>query len=328
MIDRDGDEDYRPFTIPLEGGFPEPLAGDGFAGYRSHLVDVDGEIAYLAGESREESLINGLRCNLRTGELEELHASKYGAIPTAWTSDHSRVVFEDEYLLGDDILYEVVDGERKVLHGTPLDEREEGRDYPRPGMRSVRMTSSDNDMVIVTTLYDDNGTPAYLSLDGGELEPVKVEGIVHEGVGELERLLHLDGDRFAAIYNIDGVSWVYDGTFDEEARTLSLNRVLIGEGELAEGMLHGLDLDEESGQFAAAFCTATMPTQLYLLGPDDRTVAPRTRERALGLPPELLSAGEDASFESHDALRVSARLYLPSPELGYDGPRPLVYYVH
>ena len=53
-----------------------------------------------------------------------------------------------------------------------------------------------------------------------------------------------------------------------------------------------------------------------------------TSERALGLAPELLSPGEDASFESHDGLRVSARLYLPSPELGFDGPRPLVYYVH
>ena len=31
---------------------------------------------------------------------------------------------------------------------------------------------------------------------------------------------------------------------------------------------------------------------------------------------------------SHDGLRVSARLYLPSPELGYEGARPLVYYVH
>jgi dipeptidyl aminopeptidase/acylaminoacyl peptidase len=27
-------------------------------------------------------------------------------------------------------------------------------------------------------------------------------------------------------------------------------------------------------------------------------------------------------------LRVSARLYLPSDELGFEGPRPLVYYVH
>ena len=78
-----------------------------------------------------------------------------------------------------------------------------------------------------------------------------------------------------------------------------------------------------------SFCTATSPTQLYVL-PAERAEPPAqlTREQALGLPPELLSPGEDASFTSHDGLRVSARLYLPSPELGFEGPRPLVYYVH
>jgi len=329
MIDRDGDENYRPFTIPLEGGFPEPLGGDSFDGFRSHLADVDrdGGIAYFAAESRAESLIHGLRCNLRTGEIEELHASPYGAIPVAWTSDHSRVVFEDQYLLGDNVLYELVDGERKFLYGTPLEAREERREYPRPGFRSARMTASDIGLVVVTTLFDDKGTPAYLRLDGGDVERVALAGVVHEGVGELERLHHLEGDRFAVIYNIDGVSWIYDASFDEQGRTLSLDHVLVGEGDLTEGMLHGLDLDEESGQFAVSFCTATMPTQLYVLEPGEQP-APRTRERALGLPPELLSLGEDASFESHDGLRVSARLYLPSGELGYDGPRPLVYYIH
>ena len=64
MIDRDGDENYRPFTVPLEGGFPEPLAGDRFEGYRSHLADVDPDtaIAYFAAESREESKIHAIRC--------------------------------------------------------------------------------------------------------------------------------------------------------------------------------------------------------------------------------------------------------------------------
>lgn len=329
MIDRDGDENYRPFTIPLGGGFPEPLAGDHFDGYRSHLVDVEpeGAIAYFAAESRAESLIHGLRCNLRTGEVEDLHASPYGAIPVAWSSDHSRVVFEDGYLAGDNILYEVVDGERKLLQGTPLDAREEGREYPRTGFRSERMTASDSGLLLLTTLFDDTGSPAYLPLDGGDLEQVAVTGVVHDGVGELERLHHLEGDRFAAVYNIDGVSWVYDASFDEAGRTLSLDYVLVGEGDLADGMLHGLDLAERSGRFAVSFCTATMPTQLYVLEPDEAPV-PLTRERALGVPPELLSLGEDASFESHDGLRVSARLYLPSPELGYEGPRPLVYYIH
>jgi pimeloyl-ACP methyl ester carboxylesterase len=330
MIDHDGDEVYRPYVIPLEGGFPEPLTGDAFEGYRSHLADVDRDaaIAYFACESRKEPLIHAIRCNLRSGEVEELHASKYGAFPFAWSSDHARVFFLDEYLLGDSILYELADGERKVWHGTPLEEREEGREYPRPGFKSVRMTSSDNGLLVVTTLDDDTGRPAYLSLDSGAMEAVVVEGIVHEGVGELERLRHLEGDRFAAVYNIDGCSWVYDAAFDERARTLSLDRVLIGQGELADGMVHGLDLDEPTGDFAASFCTATMPTQLYVLGAGDGAVAPRTRERALGLPPQLLSPGEDASFESHDGLRISARLYLPSPELGYEGPRPVVYYVH
>ena len=32
MIDHDGDENYKPFVIPIEGGFLEPLGGDSFEG--------------------------------------------------------------------------------------------------------------------------------------------------------------------------------------------------------------------------------------------------------------------------------------------------------
>ncbi len=325
MMDRDGDENYRPFVIPIDGGFPEPLA-EAFDGYRSHLVDVDPEaaIAYFASESRKESLIFGLRCDLRSGQVEELGHSPYGAVPVAWSSDHARVVLADQYLRGDVVLYEP--GGR-VLHGTPLGEREEGREYPRAGFASSHVTASDQGMLVATTLFDDRGTPGYLALDGGDVEPVAVDGIVHRGEGELERLQHLERDRYAAVYNIDGCSWAYDAQFDEAARRLTLERVLVGQGELADGVLHGLDLDRSTGRFAVSFCTATMPTQLYVLD-EGAPPARRTRERALGLPPDLLATGEDASFESHDGLRVSARLYLPSPELGYDGPRPLVYYIH
>jgi pimeloyl-ACP methyl ester carboxylesterase len=326
MMDRDGDENYRPFVIPLEGGFPEPLAAASFDGYRSHLVDVDSDaaIAYFAAESRQESLIYGLRCDLRSAQVEELGKSPYGAIPVAWSSDHSRVVLADQYLRGDVVLYEP--GGR-VLHGTRLAEREEGQEYPRAGFGSSHTTASGEGVLVTTTLFDDRGTPGYLALAGGELEQVAVDGIVHRGEGELERLQHLEGDRYAAIYNIDGCSWAYDAQFDEPARRLTLDRVLVGQGELADGVLHGLDLDRSTGRFATAFCTATTPTQLYVLD-EGAPPARRTRERALGLPPELLSAGEDASFESHDGLRVSARLYLPSPELDHAGPRPLVYYIH
>ena len=331
MIDQDGDENYKPFAIPLDGGFPEPIAAEWFDGCRSHLMEIDPDaaIAYFASESRRESLIYGVRCDLSSGQVEQLGESPYGAFPVAWSSDHSRVVLGDQYLFGDVVLYEPDGaGGRKLLHGTPIEERVAGQEYPRAGFSSSHATQSDKGLLVVTTLADDRGAPGFLALDGeSEVEPVAVEGAVHRGDGELERLQHLEDDRYAAIYNIDGCSWAYDAHFDEAARRLTLERVLVGEGELADGVLHGVDLDRSTGRFAVSYCTATLPTQLYVLD-EGAPPARRTRERALGLPPELLAPGEDASFESHDGLRVSARLYLPSPELGHEGPRPLVYYIH
>lgn len=333
MIDRDGDENYEPSLLPLEGGFPEPLAPEWFQGRRAHLIDVDAasSIAYFSVESREESMIRALRVDIESGRAELLGESPYGAFPAAWTPDHSRVVLADTYTVGDAVLYEPDgDGGRRVLFGTPLEEREAGKEYPLSGFRSARGTASGAGVVLVTSLFSDSGAPGYLDLERpGELEPISVEGLSHEGAGEFERLQHLERDRFAAIYNIDGCSWAYDVRFAEPERRLQVERLLVGDGELEGGILHGLHFDESSGRFVLSYCTATDPTQLWLLGAEEKTKpARRTRERVLGLAPELLSSGEDASFESHDGLRVSARLYLPSAELEHECPHPLVYYVH
>ncbi len=333
MIDRDGDENYEPYLVPLEGGFPEPLADEAFRGRRSHLTNVDPATgtAYFTAESREESVLFALRVDLASGATETLWQSPYGAFVAAWSPDHSRVVLADGYTIGDAVLYEPDgSGGRRMLFGTPIEEREQGVDYPLSGFRSSHGTASGKGVLLVTTLFDDAGAPGYLDLaKPGEVEPVAIEGFEHEGAGELERLQHLEDDRYALVFNIDGCSWAYDTLFDEGARRLRVERVLVGQGELAGGVLHGLNFDESNGRFALSFCTATNPTQLYVLETNALTpAARRTDEQALGLMPELLSPGEDASFESHDGLRVSARLYLPSEELGYEGPRPLVYYVH
>jgi dipeptidyl aminopeptidase/acylaminoacyl peptidase len=332
MIDSDGDEKYVPYTIPLDGGFPEPVSEEAFAGGRSHLVHVDDDagIAYFAVESLEEASIAAVRVDLGAGTTEELWRSPYGAMVAAWTPDHSRVALVDGYTNGDVVVYEVDgSGERRMLYGTAIEDRDPETDYPLSGFRAGHGTASGSGILLTTTLTDDTGTLAYLDLSRpGELDPVTIEGLAHQGVGELEDLDHLEGDRYSLLYNIDGCSWAYAGGFDERARTFTIERVLVGEGELAGGVLHGIDYDEQSGRFVAAFCTATSPTQLHVLPATDGPCDVLTRERALGLAPEVLSAGEDASFASHDGLRVSARLYLPSQELGYDGPRPLVYYVH
>jgi dipeptidyl aminopeptidase/acylaminoacyl peptidase len=332
MIDSDGDENYVPHVIPLEGGFPEPLAAEAFAGGRSHLVHVDdeAEIAYFAVESKEESSTTAVRVHLRTRTTEALWQSPYGAFVAAWTPDHSRVVLVDGYTMGDVVLYEIDGrGDRTMLFGTAIEERDPEGQYALTGFRSAYGTASGAGVLLTTALYDDTGSLAFLDLSRpGEIEPVAIDGLAHEGAGELEALDQLDGDRYSLTYNIDGCSWMYAGAFDEAARSFSVERVLVGEGELAGGVLHGLHHDVGSGRFVASFCTATSPTQLHVLPADHATPTALTRERALGLAPELLASGEEASFESHDGLRVSARLYLPSPELGYEGARPLVYYVH
>ena len=333
MIDRDGDENYEPHVIPLEGGFPEPLSAEVFGGLRSHLTDVDDETqtAYFAAESREESLIASIRVELASGAAETLFRSPYGAIVTAWSPDHTRVVHADGYTMGDVILYEPDGtGGRTMLYGTPIEERDPAVEYPLSGFRSARASASGEGVLVTTTLFDDTGSLGYLDLDDpGNVEPVPIAGLAHDGLGELERIQHLEGDRFALVYNVDGCSWVYDATFDESLRTVTVIRVLVGQGELANGVLHGLHYDKVSGRFAVSFCTATAPTQLFVLGAEAATKpSRRTNERALGLAPGLLASGEDASFTSHDGLRISARLYLPSDELGFEGPRPLLYYVH
>ena len=325
MIDDDGDENYQPLVVPLEGGFPEPLDEEAFGGRRSHLADVDpaAGIGYFMSESRGEAIDYAIRADLASGAVETLAESPYGAWPMAWTPDHARAVLADSYTAGDVVLYEPG---RAMLWGVPIEERAEDHVPTLSGFRSAHFTESGRGLLLATSLFEDAYGPGYLDLDRpGELEPVAVEGTVHEGEGELERFERVEGDRYLALYNIDGASWVYEGRLDEAARRLAIDRVLCGRGELEGGVVHGVFPDPRNGRFALSFCTSTTPTQLYVLDPEP---AARTRERPLGVEPELLSPGEDASFASHDGLRVSARLYLPSPQLGYEGPRPLVYYVH
>ncbi len=42
MLDHDGDENYQPMFIPIDGGFPEPAIQGFFeSNYRVHLTECD-----------------------------------------------------------------------------------------------------------------------------------------------------------------------------------------------------------------------------------------------------------------------------------------------
>jgi dienelactone hydrolase len=334
MLDQDGDENYQPTLIPLEGGIPEPAFGGAFEGYRVRCLDYDPErnLAYLNAESSTEQVYVSFQANLETGELLKLGQHAWGSYVDGVNADQSRVIMKDVYAQGDSSLYEWQVGwhERKLLYGVPLEQRSPGQDVPLNSFNHISFTSGDKGLLFITSLFVDSYGLGYLDLsDPAAVQPVSITGIEHSGMGELVNLEHLYDTHYAVEYNIDGCTWLYEGTFDEANLTMMLEHVLCGRGKLANGTLEACSYEQATDRFALSFSTATSPSQIYTIeGEQRQSVRQHTHERVLGLPEEWLSPGEDASFTSYDGLRISARLYLPASALGFEGPRPLVYYIH
>ncbi len=337
MIDRDGDENYQPFTVPLEGGFPEPLFGDRFAGMQLTLSHCDPERNrfFLGVDPRRNPNMESYLVDLETGELTFLGTSIYGNQVAGVSDDYARVALADGYTSGDHVLYLWERGQegRRLLYGKPIEQRAEGEEVPLNALGACNFTPGGG-LLCFTVLFDDRYGLGYLPLgDPAAIRPVMVVGTVHTGDGELEDIEHLQGDRYLLRYNIDGCTWAYEGSFDEAHDRMTLDRVICGQGALANGVAQSIRYDKLSGDYALAFSTATSPAQIFTVTPatgtdDAPDVTQLTRERVLGIPGHLLAPGEDASFTSHDGLRISARLYLPAPELGFAGPRPVIFYIH
>ena len=341
MLDQNGDENYQPMVIPIEGGFPEEAFPGALGGYRSHLELCDSErnILYLGAESREEAIVEAIQGRLGDKpELSRMASSPYGNIGgddryvSAVNKDHTKAALIEGYTAGDHTLFLWDSGneEATLIYGTPLDQRSKGEEVPLNDIAYCQFTKQDKGLLFQTALFEDTKGLGYLSLDGkNEPEPVGVTGQVHSGQGEFYKLEHLKDDRYLVQYNIDGGSWGYEAAFDEDARQMQLEQVLWGQGKLSEGTLQEASYDKGTDSFVLSFSTATSPAQIYSIErgtPGQIDV--HTSERVLGIPQEWLSPGEDASFDSFDGLRVSARLYLPAEALGFEGPRPLVYYLH
>ncbi len=331
MIDKDGDENYQPMTIPIDGGFPEPTFGEQFDAYRVFLFncDLEANIAHFGAQSRAESMISAFQGDLRSGQLTRLGGSPYGRWPIGANKQNTKVVLLETYSVGDHVIYlweQGVEGNR-LLYGKPIDQRESGEQVPLNTISHSYFTPDDRGLLIYTSLFEDTYGAGYLELrEGAEPEPVAIKGTEHHGSGELYALYDLKDDRYLLSYNIDGCSWGYECTFDEAARELTVRQTLYGKGELSLGVTQSLHFDKRNDNYALAFSTATSPAQLYTI--DDGDLQRQTNERVLGVPQSWMSPGEDASYESFDGLRVSARLYFPSPDLDFDGPRPLIYYLH
>lgn len=330
MLDQDGDENYQPMFLPVTGGRPQPVFGDRFAGQQVYCAFCDPErlLALFTVDPRNSPIYSTLRADLTTLATVDLGSSIYSNAPTGHNADMTTVLLSDQYTFGDSVLYlwRAGEGERRLLFGTPIDQRAAGEPALPNGLGATHPV--ERGVLFTSSLFDDSYGLSYFSYDDpSAVQPVPISGLAHSGAGELTGLHHRAGDCFSVEFNIDGSSWVYEGLFDEASRSFAVQRVLVGQAELSGGVLEALDYDEASGRYALAFSTATSPAQLYVLEPDG-VLRRVTNERLLGIAPSALAPGEDYSYTSHDGLRISARLYLPAAELGYAGPRPVIFYIH
>lgn len=330
MLDHDGDENYQPVFLPMDGGRPEPVFGDRFAGQQVFCTFCDAErlLALFTTDPRNSPIFTTLRADLATLETVDLGSSIYANAPVGHNADLTTVVLADQYTFGDTALYlwREGEGERRLLFGKPIDQRAPGEQTPPNGIGIAYPL--EHGVFCTSALFDDSYGLAYFPFaDPNALQPVVIHGLAHSGIGELVNLTWRGGNRYTVEYNIDGSSWVYEGLFDEAGRSFAVQRVLVGQGELSGGVLESLDYDEGSGRYSFAFSTAMSPAQLYVLEADG-ALQRVTNERLLGIPPTAMAPGEDYPYTSHDGLRISSRLYLPAAELGFEGPRPVIFYIH
>jgi len=323
-IDQDGDENYQPHFVPIDGGTPEPVWADRFPGRQVFFfADRTAERAMLIISPRDDPIFESYIADLRTTELTSLGSSQYGNFPIGHNDGYDRVAIVDGYTAGDNVLFlwDRAVGDRTLLAGVPLEDRN-GKKVPLTGFTDGHVR--DDGVLLSTTLFSDTGGVGWVPLSGGDPFAVTIAGTVHEGFGELTDVDHLAGDRYHLGYNIDGCSYGYEGVFDEASLTITVDRVLWGRGELADGVVEAASRDSTTGDWALAFSTATSPVQLYSLEGD--AVIRHTDERIAGISPDELSRGEDASYVSHDGSRVSARLYVPSGSA--TPPFPVIHYIH
>jgi len=333
MIDQDGDENYQPTFIPLEGGLPVPIFGERFQGQQVVCIhcDPDRNLAAFTVDPRNSPIYESYLADLKTLELLDLGASMYGNSFAGASKDYSRIVLLDTYTDGDHVVYLWTKGtgQRRLLYGKPLEQRVEGEEVSLNSIADCFFTAGGQKLLFYTSLFEDSFGLATLSIDSPEeVLPVEISGLVHQGVGELYRVKHLLGNRYLLLYNIDGCSWAYEGVFEERTLSLQVDRVVCGQEPLCNGVAQSIRYEKESGSYAISFSTATSPPQIYTVEGHDNRVVQHSQERVLGIPQHLLSAGEDASYTSHDGLRLSARLYLPSEALGFQGKRPVIFYIH
>lgn len=323
MLDDNGNENYQPYLIPVGGGIPEKLFAEDEAANKYLLTNLDKDlsIAYFIKENTFSKNREIFQVNLKTMKSETIAANPYVAIGVAYNKKHETVIFSEHFVDDDDSIYLWTSKQKKSIKITDQ----------KACYNNLSFTSK-NLILCKTSLFHDTYSPALIDPHKKTFREVTFRGLSHVGIGELNKISHISENIYFIEYNINGSSHGYIGTLDESKAQIKIKQKLCGVKNLASGVLHSFTfrpISKESYEGILSFSTATTPPQLLKVRSSKKSqIISLTNEHLLGIEQNHLSQGEDASFESFDGLTISARLYLPSKQLGFKGPRPLILYIH
>ena len=342
MIDDNGNELYQPCFIPLNGGIPELAFGARFQGMQVNLGYLDHEksIVYFHIDDRKTPGMELFKYDFSTKSEQSFGKSPFGVYFTGVNASHTKLVHAEGYAQADIVLFLNENNQNKTLLGIPLSERKSDTKIKLNDPGNTTFVENDTAVVFKSILRTDKGSFYWMSLNNPQ-KPLELEvkGLKLPD-SEIEVFDNITKNQFYVKYNVDGTTHIY--LLDYIAgnnRYLNVTHHLIGKKgtPISNGVVLSFDFDHEKAEkgiavteFVVSFTKATSPSQLYLieLKGKDIEYSKLSNETVLGIDVMYLSEGEDASYNSFDGLRISARIYRPSVHLKYPNPRPLVYYVH
>lgn len=193
------------------------------------------------------------------------------------------VINDDQYAIGDEVLsrWNGSLGRRVVLAGAPRGERD--GDYRNLSFGRTFLTKDGTSLFMRSSFFSDTYSPCLLDLASERFRDVRVRGVSHASVGELNCLGHLSGDLCFLEYNIDGVSQGYLGTLDCRTAEIRVSRKICDDGDLARGVLHSFDFartPQDTIEGVLSFSTAASPVQLFRVSSgEEPSVSRLTDER-------------------------------------------------
>lgn len=290
-FDNDGDENYQIYSIPLEGGLPQPLitgeSNEKF--YFSHLSD-DGKRLYYVTSLDNPMYLNTHMRNLESGVDTLLHIGETSTTELAAVSDDEKAFVYSQAFANTYVVSFVKVGE-ETFNLTP--------DASKVHVAVDPVFTDDNTIHFVTDYESDHTYIAKFDLS----------------TKSFSKVLEVEGESVQTIkFNKDNGEFYFitsKGVVDK------LYRYHLEDGKLVESTLPVDVIDQvrfaKSGNLYILGRSATVPHNIFK-SKDGQEWEQLTENRVLGVSQEGMVEPEVVSYSSFDGLEIEALLFKAKEE--------------